>query len=472
YQLPYDIAKFTETILERAPAQAFNEVEDLAVIHIRACMGQGLMQKTIKLAEYYEKKFLGMPGNDAFKRLTLGGIYYNWGMVRILLSITDDRYDFVHYFKKFTDYVSGLDCKVTLPGHSPGPWIVYAGSSRKDAPEDFITAHKNIIALMSAHFNGRLAGEDDLALGEYKFYQGDTRNAEISVNNAIELARENRQFVIIHRALLYLLRIAIAQGNYIKADQAVKDMKPYLAENEFVDRFINYDIAQCWYYCALDRPDETPDWLKENFSPYAYCTYIENFANQAKARYCYKTRNYPPLLSYISEMKQRESSLFGRVEMLAIEACVYCRMKDAKKARSALKDAYETAMPNGIVMPFIELGRDMRTLSASLIKGAKAGIPVAWLENINRKSASYAKQQAHVITEYKQANGITDNVVITPRERDILNDLSHGLTRAEMASSRGLSINTVKMVINHLYDKIGAENLPDAIHIATEKKMI
>ncbi|MCL2473238.1 MAG: hypothetical protein FWF26_06130, partial [Treponema sp.] len=62
YQLPYDIAKFTETILERAPAQAFNEVEDLAVIHIRACMGQGLMQKTIKLAEYYEKKFLGMPG--------------------------------------------------------------------------------------------------------------------------------------------------------------------------------------------------------------------------------------------------------------------------------------------------------------------------------------------------------------------------------------------------------------------------
>ncbi|MCL2834961.1 MAG: LuxR C-terminal-related transcriptional regulator [Treponema sp.] len=475
YQIPYDIAKFTEAVLDRAPAQAFNEVEDLAIIHLRVCMCQGLWQKSIDLAEQYEKKFLKIPGNSAFKKHTLGGIYYSWAIVRTALCITDDSYDFDNYFKKFVDSVSGLDYpdKIPLPANSQiGPWIIFTGSSRKGAPEACIAVLANTVKLISGHFNGRMAGEDVLALGELQFYRGDLHNAELSVRCALDRAREHKQFEIIHRSLFYLLRIAIVQGNYAKAEQALKDMKAYQDENEYANRFTNYDISQCWYYCALGLSEKVPDWLKGNFSPYAYTTLIENYANQMKARYCYQTRNYPPLLSYIQEMRRRESYLFGRVEMLAIEACVHYKTDDKKKACTVLREAYETASPNNVLMPFIELGRDMRTLTAGMIKRSRAGIPLAWLENISRKSASYAKQLAHVVTEYKQTNSIPDNIFISPREREILNDLSHGLTRMEIAASHGLSINTVKMVINNLYDKMGAENLPDVIHIATERKLI
>jgi DNA-binding NarL/FixJ family response regulator len=41
-----------------------------------------------------------------------------------------------------------------------------------------------------------------------------------------------------------------------------------------------------------------------------------------------------------------------------------------------------------------------------------------------------------------------------------------------MAVSRNLSVNTVKMVINNLYSKMGAENMADLIRIAAERKMI
>ena len=129
---------------------------------------------------------------------------------------------------------------------------------------------------------------------------------------------------------------------------------------------------------------------------------------------------------------------------------------------------------NEIVMPFIELGKDMRTLTAAVMKeqSGAGGVPLPWLENINRKAATYAKRQAHVIAEYKQANSITGGIVLSPREHQFLKDLSYGLSRAEIAASHKLSINTVKMVINNIYSKLGAENIADLIRIAMERKII
>ncbi|MCL2155743.1 MAG: LuxR C-terminal-related transcriptional regulator, partial [Leptospirales bacterium] len=215
-----------------------------------------------------------------------------------------------------------------------------------------------------------------------------------------------------------------------------------------------------------------PDWLKQNISPYSHASFIENFENQMKARYCYKIRNYPPILAYVQEMKQRESYLYGLLVIMTMEACMYYKMKVKRKAFATLAEAYEIASPNNLIMPFIELGKDMRTLTAAALKDPDCSIPGPWLENINRKAASYAKRQAHVIAKYKQANRIVDTIAISPREADVLADLSQGLSRTEIANNRGLSINTVKMVINNIYSKLGAENLADLIRIAVEQKII
>jgi LuxR family maltose regulon positive regulatory protein len=320
--------------------------------------------------------------------------------------------------------------------------------------------------------NRRKTGAEELALGELKFYQGDSHAAETLIIRALEQAREYKQYEIIYLALFYMLRISIAQGNYSKVQLALKGMKIKTENYEYAKIFLSYDITLCWYYCILDLPEKTPGWLKGNFSPYRHTAFIENFGNQMKALYCYKTRNYPPLLSYIHEKKSRESFLFERIEMLALEACINYKLKNKNAAFNALQQAYKTAIPNNIIIPFIELGKDMRTLTAAALKEGRIKIPKAWLENINRKTATYAKRQAHVITEYRQANHMADTVDLSPREADILTDLSHGLSRSEIADSRGLSINTVKMVISNVYMKLGAEHLADLIRIAAERELI
>ncbi|MDR0314014.1 MAG: hypothetical protein LBI14_10500, partial [Treponema sp.] len=412
-QIPSDIARFATAIFDRAPEEAYDTVTALAITHIRCYLCQGLWEKSVELAEYYEAKYLKLPdhlqavrrgsplANELFRKRALGGIYYWWAMSRTQMCLVDDHYDFDCYFEKFINCISNLAEPPKLTIHTPGPWIIFVGSPSKGAPEECINALTRSAAYISQRYVGRLAGEDELAWGELKFYQGDIRAAEPFIVRSLEITHDKRQFEIEHRALSYILRIAILQGNYVKAEQALKDMKAQLDENEYTNRFINYDISISWYYYILGLPDKTPDWLKENFSPYGHAGFIENFGNQIKARFCYMTKNYPPLLSDIQQMKQRESYLFGRVEMLAMEACVHYKLKDKNKAFAVLLEAYNTASPNGLLMPFIELGKDMRTLTIAALK-EESKIPRPWLEGINRKSALYAKHQGYVITEYRQ----------------------------------------------------------------------
>ncbi|MCL2442533.1 MAG: LuxR C-terminal-related transcriptional regulator [Treponema sp.] len=471
-RIPHDIAYYAALIFDRTPEEVFDTVDLLVSKHLSAYMSQGLWQETIELADRYEEKYLKLPDTNSFKRHTLGAIYYCKALTRISMCLEDDRYDFDLYFKKFDKcYPDPIDPGKIIKA-CPGPWICSVGSSRKDAPEEFIRAYKRSFVYVRRCLNGIESGEADLASGELKFYQGDTKEAESFINSALYLARESKQAEVAHRALFYILKLAVFQGNFLKAEQTLKDIKINNDDTGYFNRIIDYDISLNWYYYILDMPEKFSDWLKENFSPYSHVSFIENYANQIKARFCYITRDYQPLLSYIQEMKQRESYLFGRLEMLAIEACIHYKMRNKEKACVILEEAYITALPNNLLMPFIELGKDMRSLSAYALKNTNEKIPKAWLEDINRKSTIYAKRLVHIIAEYKQAKGITDNVTISPREREILTDLSHGLSRAEIAASRNLSINTIKMLINSIYMKLGAENLADAIRIAAEQKFL
>jgi LuxR family maltose regulon positive regulatory protein len=471
-QIPQDIAQYAATIFERAPAHVFDVVEGLAVLHLRSLMCQGLWQQSVELAEYYEAKFLKLPEDDPFRKRTLGSLYYVWAFLRNLMCLMDDRYDFDIYIEKFSAYIPESFNTEIFSNHNPGPWLNCAGSARKGAPEEYISALSRSITHLSRSSDFPKNGIDELARGELLFFQGDLSAAESFIAHAMDRSREVKQFELMHRALFYMLRLAVSQGDYPKMERTIRDLKAQLDYGEYTNRYVNYDISLAWYYYILGLPEKVPDWLKENFTLYYHASFIENFGNQMKARFCYMTRTYPPLLSYIEGMKARESFLFGRVEMLAIEACVHYKMKDRQKAFAALLEAYKTASPNNLVMPFIELGKDMRTLTSAALKESDSSIPAPWLENINRKSASYAKQQSHVSTEYRRINGIIGAAPLSTRETEILIDLSRGLSRTEIAASRDLSVNTVKMVINNIYSKLGTENLATLIRIAVERKLI
>ena len=473
-QIPHDNAKCAAEIFDRTTEETFDSVEFLAVLHLRCNISLGLWQRSIELAEYYEAKFQKIEQKNNVRKNTLCRLYFSWSFLRGLMCTIDDRYDMDVYIEKFCKCINGgsKPDPSSFAVYTPGPWINRAGSSRKGAPDEYIESKARMHKHLANSFDGFRSGELELARGELLFYRGDIRSAESYILNAASLAKKNRQYGILHMALFFTLRISIAEGDYQKVQQALKLMKALTDESNYTESCVNFDLALAWYYIVMRNIEKTPFWIKDNFVPYSHAGFSENFANQIKALYYYSTRNFIPLLLYIKENKQRKDTfLFERVEMLAMEACIYYKMNDKEKALGILYEAYKTALPNKLILPFMELGKDMRTLSSFALKEpGKRKIPPSWLENINKKAALYAKGQSHVIAKYRQANRNT--FVISPRESDILSDLSCGLSRGEIASKRNLSINTVKMVIKNIYTKMGAENLADMIRIAVEKKLI
>jgi LuxR family maltose regulon positive regulatory protein len=151
--------------------------------------------------------------------------------------------------------------------------------------------------------------------------------------------------------------------------------------------------------------------------------------------------------------------------------CLY-NLKDRKGAMEALKRGYELSAPNAFDMPFVEMGNNMRSLAGAALRDKDCGIPHDWLELIRSKSATYAKRIAHVKSKYRQDTGKDGDIQLTLKEKEVLQDMSQGLSRTEIAAYRGISVNTVKAMLQIIYEKLGADNSMDALRIAISKDII
>ncbi|MCL2703165.1 MAG: LuxR C-terminal-related transcriptional regulator [Defluviitaleaceae bacterium] len=473
--IPYNIALFAKGIFDRAPAETFDRVKDFASTHINIVARLGNMREFYTLADYYERRFLTLPEDNEMRRHSLCGIYFILGLMRAAYAY-DEIYDFDIYFAKLFDnlteeifkYAPSIDCP-------RGPWINLAYSSKKGSLQKYIETMIRCDETTARFSKGITVGSDLLIQGELLFYQGKAKAAEPFVVRAIENATERMSFETLHRALFYLMRIAVAEGNVNKAETALRNIENLLNEEKYYNRYLSYDISLGWFQYVLRQPEMFPEWLTKKISPYTHPSSIENFGNQIKARYYFLKKNYLPLLSYIRELKHRESFLYGRVEMLAMEACAYYKMKNNKElAWKSFRDAYETAAPNDIQMPFIELGKDMRSLIIAALREHSSdsaqciGIPCSWLESIKYKATSYAKSQSVFINEHKK-NSISDKE-LTPREKDVLTYLYKGFSQPEIANKLDLSVNTIKTITRILYDKLHVHKISDLVRIAAEQR--
>ncbi len=472
-QMPVDVALCAADIFERAPAGLSGQVDYFAVMHVRVIVRLGHWQEAIALMRRYEEEFLRLPADSDFRNRMLGGIYYCWGNVRALLCTLDDRYDFDTLYAKMNECLAETHVDPAQYADMPiGLWASLVGSSREGAPQEYIEAAVRAANYISACLGGATMGIDALCRGELLFYQGDMRQAEPIFADVLQRAPEYGQFEIEHKAIFFLLRMALWQGNREKAEQLLRDMENKLTKESQAYRFFNYDAALGWYYCALRQPGMVPSWLREKFAPYRHAYFVENLGNQIKARYHYLTRDYAPMLAYIEGVRRRESILYGRVEMLAMKACTHYNMKDRAAAFGALRGAYQEASPNGILVPFVELGKDMRTLVSAAMHEPSCDIPHVWLETVKRKSASFAKYQSLMISSYQKASGKAGGIRLSPREHEILIDLYRGLTRLEIAAKQALSTNTVNSAVGSIFNKLGAHSVADAVRIAAEENLV
>ncbi|MDR2617693.1 MAG: LuxR C-terminal-related transcriptional regulator, partial [Treponema sp.] len=173
----------------------------------------------------------------------------------------------------------------------------------------------------------------------------------------------------------------------------------------------------------------------------------------------------------------RWAFVLGRIEMKALEAVCRYQLKNREGAFTALAEVYRLSEPNAIVMPFTELGKNMRALADAALKENASKLPREWLEKIRLNAAAYAKK-LFALTEILRPEAAEESSFdqgmpkLSRREMEVLANLSQGMTQEEIAGISSLSVNTVKSVIRSIYNKLGAVNKADAVRIAASQGLV
>ncbi|MCL2013964.1 MAG: LuxR C-terminal-related transcriptional regulator [Oscillospiraceae bacterium] len=473
FPIPQDIADYVLKIFDEVPEELLSQNPLFPTVTIKLNMSLGLMAEANSLAERYVQEYEARPETPENNR-ALANIYGSWGMLQVINGNHTDGYHFDTCFEKQRFYHDKSPEKAynLMTNTVVGSYALLVGTNRAGVPEEYIETMSRSIPHISHVFNGGFYGLDDLARGELFYFRRDFNTAEQHLNRALEKSREKDQYDIQNRSMLYLMLISLTRGNMKNADELFKSMEELLDIKEYTVRYESYDIARSHFYIALGCPELIPGWLKSDFSNYAHPSFWENIANRIKAHYRYLTRQYNVLLTFLENIPENRTMLLGRIVFKILEALTLYKLKRQNEAIQILTVAYRLAEPNRFITPFAQYAKDMRTLTAAALRNDSCEIPHAWLEDINRKSSAFAKRQKYLITEYMAANHIEERIHLTSRETEILRDLSQGLSRTEIAASRNISVSTVKVAINIIYEKLHANSLADAVRIAKDIKII
>ncbi|MCL2106515.1 MAG: LuxR C-terminal-related transcriptional regulator [Oscillospiraceae bacterium] len=475
--IPFDQARLLFELLDGAPT-GWESIWTHYRSHYRArlllCLGRideaiGATREILRQLEPLE--------DSPDKRRNLLGAYYMLGSAHMLACNDTGDYGFAAYFQKAEAYLegSGFTPLGSMRVATVAPYTVRIGRGAKGEPEKYIEALARAVPAAARIMDGCMAGLDDLARAELAYYQADIARCRQFAMQALFVAREKGQHEIESRALFYLMRAGLAAGKYEPVKEAVRQMIEQLDTPEFINRYIRFDIQTGWFYGSIGQREHIADWLKSDFSASRSETVISNYEDFARAKYFLLEQDYRGMLAMLSSRGGGFSIgryLFGQIGLEAYRAVCLYNLREPKEAFEALRGAYELAAPNSLDMIFIEMGNHMRTLVAAARGTAGFGIPDAWLERIQKKAATYAKRVGQVKSQYRLAEGIDGSARLTQKELDLLRDLSHGLSRSEIALARGNSISTVKTMLQYIYEKLGAENSMDAVRLAVAKGML
>ncbi|HVZ97167.1 MAG TPA: response regulator transcription factor [Chitinophagaceae bacterium] len=99
-----------------------------------------------------------------------------------------------------------------------------------------------------------------------------------------------------------------------------------------------------------------------------------------------------------------------------------------------------------------------------LKKTAPAKIMDAIMEVYNGGSPMSSQIARKVIASFQQQNPIDEAQVLTPKEKEILKELSKGLRYKEIADVMQISMETVRSHARHIYEKLHVQSRTEALN--------
>lgn len=300
--------------------------------------------------------------------------------------------------------------------------------------------------------NGHGSGAEYSMQGEADFLRGRLTDAEIGYHLAENAAMGRGQYSILVTAKFLAMRIALFTGAYERMED-ILDRLRILLKQEKQDIMLNtLDLCEAWLMALLNRPEEVPQGVMspEAMSALMYPAMpmlmtIQNQVLLAEGE----------LTKLISRSGECAATFEGGHTLLCtiylhihLAAAQY-RLGRQDDAGKELKTALDLALPDGLHMPFVGNGRYLSELLQTLqhegIYVKEIGEVLTLMDAFSAGGQTIQNAQWHKVP----------SAGLTKRELQIVGLAADRKSNYEIAQELSLSEGTVKIHLNHVYDKLG-----------------
>lgn len=447
---PKKLAELFINLINNFPDKLVKQQPIIRVVRARCLLNNLKIQAAFEEALQVQRELAALPQKEEF-RIVLREASTVLALIR-LTKKTYDSQSFAKMADKYlpsgnSDYDSNsnfVEMNDTLILSNPA-----AGELEKMLKAFFDTMPHAANIMHSSGY-----GAEYLAAAEVHFYRWNLRPATKYAYKAIYKAQQQNQVDIVCSGYFLLIRIGLAYGNYTMIISILEKLRTYAAMDKI---FLGISsIAEGWFFEAVGQPEKLADLVIGNTPP------IHIGRNSLiNVRLLMLEGNYYEmlaLLEQLDELYRQKGLLVSLISVQIFRAIGLYYIGNLWQYIDALQAAYSLAHSNNIIMPFVMMGNAMRTVIANARRMNGHHIPQKWLDAIYTKAGTLAKRLSYVTNEYEKANKLSKTqttVDLTIREKEIMKNLSRGLTRAEIANDMDISINTVKSMLENIYNKLG-----------------
>ncbi len=314
---------------------------------------------------------------------------------------------------------------------------------------DFVAAMPRYCHLTGGHGSGA----EFVMQAERYFFISDFENAELVMNKALYIARNQEQMAIEMSALFLQVRLDILNGNPSSAKALLQQTREEIKRRKQYRYIHTLELCEGFVYAYLGQAGKIPAWIAKG-DPKDSSLYFPAYAffNIVYGKTLLIGGQYRKLLGQAGQFLEVAGTLpnlLGLVYTHIYVATAHNRLQHRHEALAALKRAVDLAAPDGLIMPFVENGEDIAAIFGELGKDSRYA---AFVAKVKKVYAPFAKKLAAMRAMEEACEGAVN---LTARELEIAELVAAGLSNRAIAQKLVIEEATVKKALQNIYAKLG-----------------
>ncbi len=335
------------------------------------------------------------------------------------------------------------------------PSILYMFYRESGKLDDALEALFEVLPLYSQATGGNAYAGEYCMKAEQYLYRGDLENAQITSHQALYRAKSKNQLSNTLCVRFTMARIALINGQFLEAADQYKKMRTEIEAAKEYLLFHTLEICEGYVYALLSKPNKIPEWLlardyvsdKLLFPNYAMLNIVRGRALLVRG-------DFHRVIGCMEEFMGIASvfpNLLGQIYTCIYVAGAYHKLFRQKDALNAVVHALDLGMPDQLYLPFVENCDFIEPLLAEIRSSSihQRHIDVILGQYKSYKSALVAIEKSHFSDQRPK---------LTDREMEISLLVAQGLSNKEIAAKLYITVNTVKMALKGIYNKLSINN--------------